>query len=74
MFAIGAIGGGRSTSGATETPNEVAQKENTVMQSDDDYALTAIPIGQGIGGSSTDKHILSDKPMQKRILRKVNSL
>ena len=72
VFAIGAIGGGRSTSGPTETPREAAQKESTVKQPDDDRALTAIPIGQGIGGSSTDKQILSDKPMQKRILRKVN--
>ena len=64
VFAIGAIGGRSNPEGATETsPNET-------VRSEDDHALTAIP--QNTIGPNSDKNVFTDKPMQKRILRKVN--
>ena len=69
VFAIGAIGGGRST---PDADRESATKD--AGRIDDDHALTAIPQNQGVIGASNDKNLLADKPMQKRILRKVNFL
>ena len=66
VFAIGAIGGRSTPEGASETsPNETGR-------SDDDHALTAIPHGQSANGPNSEKNVFADKPMQKRILRKVN--
>ena len=68
MFAIGAIGGRSTPEGASEaSPNETGR-------SDDDHALTAIPHGQSAMGPNSEKHIFADKPMQKRILRKVKEI
>ena len=66
MFAIGAIGGRSTPDGASEaSPNETGKCE-------DDHALTAIPHGQSPIGLNNEKNVFADKPMQKRILRKVN--
>ena len=70
VFAIGAIGGNTTP----DTVNETDDNEVEGGRTDDDHALTAKPHGQGAAGSSSDKHFLSDKPMQKRILRKVQKM
>ena len=67
MFAIGAIGGGRDTSSAYDTDS--ANKENNIKSADDDHALTA--AATNVLGGHLDKQLFTDKPMQKRILRKV---
>ena len=58
VFAIGAVGGRSTPDAETSSKAEV--------KSEDDHALTAIPHGP-----NTDKNLFSEKPMQKRILRKV---
>ena len=58
VFAIGAVGGRSTPDAETSSKAEV--------KSEDEHALTAIPHGPNI-----DKNLVSDKPMQKRILRKV---
>ena len=58
VFAIGAVGGRSTPDAETSSKAEV--------KSEDDHALTAITHGPTI-----EKNLFSDKPMQKRILRKV---
>ena len=58
VFAIGAVGGRSTPDAETSSKSEV--------KSEDDHALTAIPHGPNI-----EKNLFSEKPMQKRILRKV---
>ena len=63
MFAIGAIGGG---GGGTTNDKADANGENENAP-EDDYALTA----PGSNSPTINNERFSEKPMKKRILRKV---